>query len=184
MIQVSNTNDQLNIINDSNGLISDVYSFDSIKSISKGLDASGNYYISINFIANDKNNSLRIYLIEVASPSWPNDSNGAETALQDISSWMRLSLNDASAVSPHLLSQTGIANSLSRDVTSISFASIGTANALVSFNSGTTYVPLEPGITINMDAGDNNDYYREDTFYWDTTTAGARLLITYNSRPL
>ena len=85
-IIVNNTDNQLNINN--NGIL-DVYAVRSIKSISKGVDASGNYYIAINFIANDKNNSLRIYLSEVSSPvTWTNDLTGANAALADLRNWL------------------------------------------------------------------------------------------------
>jgi len=85
-IIVNNTDGQLNI--NSNGVL-DVYSVRSIKSVSRGFDASGNYYIAINFIANDKNNSLRIYLNDVISPvSWTNTLAGANAALADIRDWL------------------------------------------------------------------------------------------------
>jgi hypothetical protein len=85
-IIVNNTDGQLNINN--NGVL-DVYAVRSIKSVSKGVDASGNYYIAINFIANDKNNSLRIYLKDVSSPvTWTNDLTGANAALADIRDWL------------------------------------------------------------------------------------------------
>ena len=85
-IIVNNTDGQLNI--DNNGVL-DVYAVRSIKSVSKGVDASGNYYIAINFIANDKNNSLRIYLKDVSSPvTWTNDLTGANAALADIRDWL------------------------------------------------------------------------------------------------
>lgn len=85
-IIVNNTDNQLNINN--NGVL-DVYAVRSIKSVSKGVDASGNYYIAINFIANDKNNSLRIYLKDVSSPvTWTNDLAGANAALADIRDWL------------------------------------------------------------------------------------------------
>jgi hypothetical protein len=85
-IIVNNTDNQLNINN--NGVL-DVYAVRSIKSVSKAVDASGNYYIAINFIANDKNNSLRIYLKDVSSPvTWTNDLTGANAALADIRDWL------------------------------------------------------------------------------------------------
>jgi hypothetical protein len=85
-IIVNNTDNQLNINN--NGVL-DVYAVKSIKSVSRGVDASGNYYIAINFIANDKNNSLRIYLKDVSSPvTWANDLAGANAALADIRDWL------------------------------------------------------------------------------------------------
>jgi len=85
-IIVNNTDNQLNINN--NGVL-DVYAVRSIKSVSRAVDAFGNYYIAINFIANDKNNSLRIYLSEVSSPvTWTNDLTGANAALADIRDWL------------------------------------------------------------------------------------------------
>ncbi len=85
-IIVNNTDNQLNINN--NGVL-DVYAVRSIKSVSRGVDATGNYYIAINFISNDKNNSLRIYLSEVSSPvTWTNDLTGANAALADIRNWL------------------------------------------------------------------------------------------------
>lgn len=85
-VQVNNTDNQLSII--TNGVL-DVYAVKTIKSVSRGVDASGNSYIIINFIANDKNNSLRINLSEVTSPvTWTNDAVGAATAVSDIRGWL------------------------------------------------------------------------------------------------
>jgi hypothetical protein len=85
-IIVNNTDNQLNI--NINGVL-DVYNVKTIKSVSRGVDASGNYYITINFIANDKNNSLRINLSEVSSPAgWTNDVTGANAAIADIRNWL------------------------------------------------------------------------------------------------
>jgi hypothetical protein len=85
-IIVNNTDNQLNI--NINGVL-DVYNVKTIKSVSRGVDASGNYYITINFIANDKNNSLRINLSEVSSPvTWTNDVTGANAAIADIRNWL------------------------------------------------------------------------------------------------
>jgi len=85
-IIVNNTDNQLNI--NSNGVL-DVYAIKSIKSVSKGVDNTGNYYIAINFIANDKNNSLRIYLKDVTSPvTWTNNLAGANAALADLRNWL------------------------------------------------------------------------------------------------
>ena len=85
-IIVNNTDNQLNI--SINGVL-DVYNVKTIKSVSRGVDASGNYYIAINFIANDKNNSLRINLSEVSSPvGWTNDVAGANAAIADIRNWL------------------------------------------------------------------------------------------------
>ena len=85
-IRVDNTDNQLNI--SINGVL-DVYNFDVIKSVSRALDTNGNYYIAINFIANDKNNSLRIPLKNVIfPPTWTNNLTGADNAIADIRRWM------------------------------------------------------------------------------------------------
>lgn len=205
-ILVKNTDNQLNI--ETNKIL-DVYSFDSIKSVSKGLDANGNYYIAINFIANDKNNSLRIPLKDVIFPvTWTNDLTGADNALYDIRSWMNevISVN-ATITSP--LGQQSMGDSVSTvlaydqanvminvgferytnansdtsgiSVLSISFASVGTANALVSVDGGMIYQDLAPGETLTLDAGGVMNYYNGNNFFWDTTTnAGSSLLVAVN----
>ena len=86
MIYVTNLNNQLNLTYDTR---KDVYAFDSIKSVSFSWDTNGDYYVTINFIANDKNNSLRIYLKDV-DPTllWVNTFAGSTLAVNTIASWM------------------------------------------------------------------------------------------------
>jgi hypothetical protein len=221
-IIVNNTDGQLNI--DNNGIL-DVYAVRSIKSVSRGVDASGNYYIAINFIANDKNNSLRIYLKDVSSPvAWTNDLTGANAALADIRDWLseiidvqiteandsiQIYASDGTNNVPVLVGQQACGDSLAvtlctqqagvqitpnirvsindiatitDPVYSISFANIGTADALVSFDSGLNTVPLSPGVTVNMDAGGLGNFYDSATFGWDTqSNLGSKLVITYNT---
>ena len=109
MIYVTNLNNQLNITYDTR---KDVYAFDSIKSVSFSWDTNGDYYIIINFIANDKNNSLRIYLKDVdPTLSWTNDFNGATLAVNTIALWMDEVITvNASIVSP--IGQTTMSNSV------------------------------------------------------------------------
>ena len=98
-IVVNNTGNQLNVTN--NGVL-DVYAVQSIKSIGRGIDSSGDYYVSINFIANDKNNSFRIYLKDVSSPStWTNDNSGVNTALSDLRGWLSSSSSVSSNANLH-----------------------------------------------------------------------------------
>ena len=221
-IIVNNTDNQLNI---ERNKVLDVYSFKSIKSVSRGVDANGNYYIAINFIANDKNNSLRIYLKDVSDPvAWTNDLSGANDALSEIRSWMNevidvqiTEANDSIQIYasdglnnvPVLVGQQACGDSLAvtlctqqagvqitpnikiseneiatimDPVYSISFANIGTADALVSFDTGLTTVPLSPGVTVNMDAGGLGNFYDSATFGWDTqSNLGSKLVITYNT---
>jgi len=85
-------------------------------------------------------------------------------------------------VTPNIILENIHNDSLGVTCYSISFASNGTADALVSFDGGINYVTLPSGTTINMDAGGLDWYYEADKFYWDTTTnAGASLIITYNN---
>jgi hypothetical protein len=205
-IILNNHDNQLNI--ETNGVV-DVYNFDVIKSVSRAVDASGNNYISINFIANDKNNSLRIPLKEVVHPpTWTNDTTGAIQAVDDIRFWMNevISVN-ATITSP--LGQQPMGDSVSTvlaydqanvminvgldrytgtngdtsgiSVLSISFASVGTANALVSVDGGMIYKTLAPGETLNLDAGGIMNFYNGNNFFWDTTTnAGSSLIVAVN----
>jgi hypothetical protein len=213
-IQVNNTDNQLNII--TNGVL-DVYSVKTIKSVSRAVDASGNHYIALNFIANDKNNSVRIPLSLVDSPvSWTNDTAGAIVAVEDIRDWLSevvsVSLNineatdsilvygfdgvdnqpiavDANGVlaiqdggnsitvdggtgiqrTPNFLRPSGTSGTIALGTFSMSFASVGTANATVGG------ITLKPGETLNFDAGAINNTL--GAVAYSTTTAGAELII-------
>jgi hypothetical protein len=205
-IRVGNQDNQLNI--ETNDVV-DVYNFDVIKSVSRAVDASGNNYISINFIANDKNNSVRIPLKEVVSPpTWTNDTAGAIKAVEDIRLWMDdvvsaiitsplgqqppadsvstvLSTEQANVLINTIAKRfTGAddnAGSFGNTIFSISFASVGTADARISFDGGTVYLILKPGETLNLDAGGVMNYYDAVLITWDTTTnAGSSLLIAAN----
>lgn len=206
MIYVNNDYNQLNVIYDTR---KDVYAFDSIKSVSFSWDVNTDYYIIINFIANDKNNSLRIYLKDVDPKlNWLNTFDGASKAVDVIASWMneiitaqvsivkpigeQTSDDSVSVVlskeqfrfepQPVLIISSGdVATLIGENVYSISFASNGTAAALVSFDGGANYESIPTGTTINMDAGGLGWIYRGDIFGYDTdTNAGSSLIITYN----
>ena len=73
------------------------------------------------------------------------------------------------------------ASAASATVLSISFASVGTADARISYDGGTNYVLLKPGETLNLDAGGVMNYYNGSLLTWDTTTnANSSLLIAIN----
>lgn len=224
-IQVNNTDNQLNII--TNGVL-DVYNVKTIKSVSRAVDATGNHYIAINFIANDKNNSLRIPLTQVTSPvGWTNDTTGAIAAVEDIRDWLaevvEVSINEANdsilvygwdgttnrkiktdangelqvdilslpnegqqtmansisvalasnqtgvARTPNFLRPTGTSGTISAGTFSMSFASVGTADATVGG------ITLKPGETLNFDAGAINNTL--GAVAYSATTAGAELII-------
>lgn len=65
-------------------------------------------------------------------------------------------------------------------IKSITFYSTGTAPVTLSVNGGTTTFPLAPGTSLNLDPGNPVAYYDGVTFQYNTTTAGATLLIIYN----
>lgn len=66
-------------------------------------------------------------------------------------------------------------------VLSVSFASVGTANARISFDGGSTYTILKPGETLNLDAGAVMNYYGGNLIFWDTTTnVNSELIVAYN----
>jgi hypothetical protein len=211
-IQVNNTDNQLNII--VNGVL-DVYNVKTIKSVSRAVDASGNHYMSINFIANDKNNSVRIPLSEVTSPvTWTNDTAGAIAAVEDIRDWLsevieveiseandsilvygfdgttnRKIKTDANGVlaiqdnggsitvdggtgvqrTPNFIRPSGTSGTIALGTFSMSFASVGTANATVGG------ITLKPGETLNFDAGAINNTL--GAVAYSATTAGAELII-------
>jgi len=80
-----------------------------------------------------------------------------------------------------IISSGDVATIITDKILSISFASNGTADALVTFD-GTNYVSLPTGTTVNMDAGGINNSYVANCFGYDTdTNAGASLIITYNT---
>lgn len=67
------------------------------------------------------------------------------------------------------------------NITSISFFSNGTTNALVSVNGGASFVNVAPGTTINLDANSPSNAYGGTSFFWDTTTnLGSSLIIIYS----
>ena len=81
---------------------------------------------------------------------------------------------------PILLIESGTIGIISNKVLSISFASNGTAPALISFDSGGTFKSIPVGTTINMDAGAFSWHYTSNVFQWDTSAVGASLIITFN----
>jgi hypothetical protein len=84
-------------------------------------------------------------------------------------------------VYPYIIISSGdVATVILDELISISFASNGTADALISFDSGVNYVAIPTGTTINMDAGSILNRFIADCFAYDTdTNTGASLIITY-----
>jgi hypothetical protein len=186
----------------------DFFEYRAIKSVGRSLHTDGNWYVIINFLANDVLNPLRINLASVTNQAtWTNTSVGSYQAVTDIQAAIDSYINSVSisaplgsqveassvsvalasdqftqTVTPNILSTSGANGNLAVPCKSISFASNGTASARLSFNGGVNYVVVPTGTTINMDAGGLNNEYASDKFYWDVTTnAGASLIITYNT---
>ncbi len=79
----------------------------------------------------------------------------------------------AAVRTPNFLRPSGSSGTITAGKFSMSFASVGTANATVGG------MILKPGETINFDAGALNNTL--SSIAYDTTTAGAELIITYLS---
>jgi hypothetical protein len=85
-------------------------------------------------------------------------------------------------IRPAILREFGNVSSIPFNCFSVSFSSVGTADALISFDAGLNFVSVPAGTTINMDASGVNNFYASGQFFWDTVTnAGSELLITYNA---
>jgi hypothetical protein len=179
MYTVLNSNNQLRL-GYSNSV--EYYEFHTFKSISHAFDTlRGNYYVSINFIANDKNNSLRLYLVDITNqPSWTDDIIGAQNAVEQISAWANPTMKvvfPLATKAPRIIRSSGTAlTAITASVFSISFASTGTANATIVV--GGTSVILKPGETISYDPR-NENMIVGNTFSYDTSLAGSELLIIY-----
>lgn len=158
------------------------YEFPTFKSVSSVFDTvRQEYYVSINFIANDKNNSLRLYLNDISNqPAWTNDAIGAQNAVEQISIWIKQTVNvvlPTNSRFPRIIRSTGAATTVIPGIQfSVSFASTGSADASIIVN-GTTVI-LKPGESVSYEAGDPN-IFLPGYFSYNTTTAGSELLIIY-----
>jgi len=175
-MELYNLNKQLQIINSTN---QEFYKFETMKSFSAEVDAKGNWYALINFIANDKNNSLRLYTKNITNLGLANTQASTIDLVRTLSSWAGLaSAITATVKYPYIIRSTGAAlTMIPASVASISFASTGTANATIVVN-GTTVI-LKPGESASYDAGAVNNYMPAGAFYYNTSLAGSELLIIY-----
>ena len=196
MIYVNNNYNQLNVIYDTR---KDVYAFESIKSVGFSWDTNGDYYVMINFISNDKNNSLRIYLKDVDPTNvWTNSFAGATYAVNRISEWMDhviavdaqivgplgfrpmdeavsvVIANDQEGIArtPGMLRPTtsGNVNAASTSLFSVSVANVGAANGTVLDS-----VTIKPGEVLNFSADAINNYFT--SFAYNAT--GTEFIIIY-----
>lgn len=176
-MELYNLNGQLQIVNGPN---QEFYRFQIVKSFSPAVDANGNWYVTINFIANDKNNSLRLYLKDITNLGLNNDADSATNLARILSSWCQQTVNVVLPINsrfPRIIRSIGAVTTVVPGVQfSISFASTGTANATIIVN-GTTVV-LRPGESISYEAGDPN-IFLPGYFSYNTSLSGAELLIIY-----
>lgn len=184
MIQITNTNNQLRIVD--SGRI-EFYKFEEITNVSWNRSAENKHYVLITF---DSEYLLRIELSRVDNQvTWTDTLAGAQAAVSQISIWMNTAIANIAAIltaieidttaidakltsavrTPTFLRPTGTSGTIAAGKFSMSFASVGTANAKVG---GMT---LKPGETINFDAGALNNTLAAVAY--DTTTAGAELII-------
>ena len=169
-------NGQLQIINSTN---QEFYKYDIMKSFSAEVDAKGNWYALINFIANDKNNSLRLYTKNITNLGLSNTQASAIDLVRIISGWANITVNVTLPINsrfPKIIRATGVSATIPGTQFSVSFASTGTANATITVNG--TNVILKPGESISYEAGDPN-IFLPGYFSYDTTAAGSELLIIY-----
>ena len=82
-------------------------------------------------------------------------------------------------ITPNILS-TISSGTIAASVYSITFFNAGNDTELVSFDSGTNWVNLLPGVTISMDAGGIANKYPAGVFAYDVIASGP-IIITYNS---
>jgi len=178
MIQLENVNNQLKVTK--SGVVH-YYLFEDFKSVTPYYGPSGDAII-INFINENRDSSLRLPFVEIDSPVWVD----VNEAVGDISKWANASTNGLLATEATL---QGVANNTGQYVRnayverttasggntqivySISFSNVGAANVTVQGSQ------LEPGETINFDAGGLNNYFDVATLSW--SVSGSELLIIY-----
>ena len=185
------------------------FEYRAIKSVGRSLHTDGNWYVIINFFANDVLNPLKINLAQVTNQDgWTNDWSGSYQAIVDIQRNIDTYFSSTTIIGPLgqqtennsisvaistdqselqitpviIISSGDVSTTITDKILSISFASNGTADALVTFDEGNTIVALPTGTTVNMDSGGINNTYIANCFGYDTATnAGASLIITYNT---
>jgi len=172
-MELYNLNNQLQIINSSN---EEFYKFETMKSFSPEVDAKSNWYVLINFIANDKNNSLRLYVKDVTNLGLLNDQVSAIQLVRTISSWANLFGYAIGTRSPFVLSSTG-AGTIAAECSSFSIYNSGAAAGTVTLSGGTP-VSIAAGVTLNFDAGGPGYIFLAGSVVWNAT--GTTFIVTYS----
>jgi|688.fasta_scaffold446123_2 hypothetical protein len=171
-MELFNTNNQLQLVE---GINNEFYKFDTMKSFSINADANQDWYVIINFIANDKNNSLRLYVKNITNPSQPNTQPGALALLRIISGWASSNNMLSAARWPYILS-TSTTGSISSEVYSFSIYNSGSAAGTVTL-SGAPSVSIPAGATVNFDAGGSGFKFYGGSVVYNAT--GTTFLISY-----
>jgi hypothetical protein len=121
-------------------------------------------------------NSHELYLLQALNRivnALPTSATGnaTETTLQLVDANASTIATNTTGVArtPNFLRPTGVLGTVASGTFSMSFASVGTANAIVGG------IILKPGETLNFDAGALNNTL--GAVAYDTTTVGAELII-------
>ena len=167
MISVDNKGNALWITSpgsNGTGWNKEFYQYSVIKSVSWTKDSKDDYYVIINFIANDKNNSLRINLKNVNNQIyWTNDETGAYTAVVEINAWMNPTTFVGAIRTPNIYNAS-VTGATTYGVYSVSIANVGAAAGTVN---GAT---LPAGVTISFDGGAMNHQIDAINFDSNLTT--------------
>ena len=188
MIQITNTNNQLRIVD--SGRI-EFYKFEEITNVAWNRSFENNYYVLVTF---DSEYLLRIELSRIDNQvTWTNNLVGAQAAVIQISLWMDTAVSDITAIltaieadttaietnttgvarTPGIIRPTaaGNVNSVAATFYSVSVANVGTINGIVL---GAT---IKPGEVLNFSADALNNYFT--SFAYDAT--GTEFIIIYIS---
>jgi hypothetical protein len=171
-MELYNINNQLQIITSNN---QEFYKFETMKSFSPEVDAKGNWYVLINFIANDKNNSLRLYVKDVTNLGLPNTQLGATDLTRTISQWASSNNATMTARYPYILTSTA-AGSIAGECNSFSIRNAGAAAGTVTLSGGTA-VSIPAGTLLTYDAGGLGCKFYSGAVTWNAT--GTTFIVTY-----
>lgn len=171
-MELNNINNQLQIITSNN---TEFYKFETMKSFSPEVDAKNNWYVLINFIANDKNNSLRLYVKDVTNLGLSNTQASAIDLVRTISQWASSNNATMTARYPYILTSTG-AGSIAQECNSFSIRNAGAAAGTVTLSGGTA-VSIPAGTLLTYDAGGLGCKFYSGAVTWNAT--GTTFIVTY-----
>jgi hypothetical protein len=170
MITIANVNNQLEVTRDS---VIEYYSFADIKSVTpyyspvaKFSTTSGESYVVINFINENRNSSLKLPL------SLLSDYSSVEQVVTDINAWIGSSLSTPEPVSKKAHITRFSDEFTFNEICSISISNVGSADGTVN---GQT---LKAGETVNFDAGAVNNTFSDSFNLYSTDTEFLVIYIT------